>query len=68
VYVNDDNQFMRTWLKEQVLNVAEEDINCTAAVIAVAETVLVDLGFTSDTLAVEAWADKDVVEVLGLTT
>jgi hypothetical protein len=39
-------------LKEEMLDVAEKDINLTTTMIAVAETILMDLDFSRNTLAV----------------
>ena len=50
-----------------MLHVTEEDVNLTATMVVVAETVIMDLQFTSDTLAVKAGAGKDVVETHRLT-
>ena len=63
----DNNQLMGRWLEEQVLHVTEEDVNLTATVVVVAETVIVDLQFTSNTLAVKARPNVDIVKSHRLT-
>ena len=63
----DDNQLVRRGLEEQVLHVTEEDVNLTATMIVVAETIIVDLQFTSNTLAVKARPNEDVVQSPRLT-
>ena len=62
-----DNQLMGRRLEEQVLHVTEEDVNLTAAMVVVAETVVVDFQFTSNTLAVKARPNVDIVKSHGLT-
>ena len=66
--MDDYYQFTRTWLEEQMFDIAEEHINLTAAVVGVAETVLMDLDFASNTFTIETWPDKTVFEICGLTT
>ena len=34
--MNDNDQFGRTWLEEEVLDIAEEDVDCTTTVVAIA--------------------------------
>ena len=63
----DDNQFVRRGLEEQVLHVTEEHVNLTATMVVVAETIVVDLQFTSNTLAVKARPDEDIVKCHWLT-
>ena len=50
--MNDYDQLMGTRLKEEMLDVAKQNINNIASVITVAQTVLVDLDFTCDTFTV----------------
>ena len=63
----DDNQLVRRGLEEQVLHVTEEDVNLTATMVVVAETIVVDLQFTSNTLAVKARPNEDIVKSHRLT-
>ena len=63
----DDNQLMRRGLEEQMLHVTEEDVNLTATMVVVAETIVVDLQFTSNTLAVKARPNEDIVKSHRLT-
>lgn len=60
--VYDDNQLVRRRLEEEVLHVTKEDVNLTATMVVIAETVIVNLQFTSNTLAVKARAGEDIVE------
>ena len=66
--VYDNNQLVRGGLEEQVLHVTEEDVNLTATMVVVAETIIMDLQFASDTLAVKARPNEDIVESHWLTT
>ena len=50
--VNDDNQLVCTRLEEKVLDVAKENIDIVSAVISVSKTVLMDLYFTRNALAI----------------
>ena len=63
----DDNQLVRRRLEEQVLHVTEEDVNLTATMVVVAETIVVDLQFSSNTLAVKARPNEDIVKSHRLT-
>lgn len=63
----DDNQFLGRGLEEQVLHVTEEDVNLTATVVVVAETIVMDLQFTSNTLAVKTRPNVDIVKSHRLT-
>lgn len=65
--VYDDDQLVRRGLKEEMLHVTEEDVNLTATMVVVAETVIMDLQFTSNTLAVKARPGEDIVETHWLT-
>ena len=60
--VYDNDQLVRGGLKEQVLHVTEEDVNLTATMVMISESIVMDLQFASNTLAVEARPDKDIVE------
>ncbi len=64
VNVNNNNQFMRTWLEKQMLYVTEKDIDLTAPVIDVAKPILMDVHIPRDSLAIQSWPDKDVIEAL----
>lgn len=46
-----------------MLNVAKKHVNLAATMIRVAKTILVDLYFTSDSLTIQTWSNKDVVEI-----
>ncbi len=59
--VYDDNQFVRGRLEEEMLHITEEDVNLTATMVVVAETIVMDLQFSSNTLAVKARSSKDIV-------
>ena len=59
--VYDDNQFVRGRLEEEMLHIAEEDVNLTATMVVVAETIVMDLQLSSNTLAVKARSSKDIV-------
>ena len=63
----DDNQLVRRGLEEQVLHVTEEDVNLTATMVVVAETIVMDLQFTGNTLAVKARPNEDIVKSHRLT-
>lgn len=65
--VYDHDQLVRRGLEEEMLHVTKEDINLTAPMVVVAETVIMDLQFTSNTLAVKARAGEDIVETHWLT-
>lgn len=65
--VYDDDQLVRRGLEEEMLHVTEEDVNLAAAMVVVAETVIMDLQFTSNTLAVQARPSEDIVETHWLT-
>ena len=65
--VYDNNQLVRAGLKEQVLHVTEEDVNLTATMVVVAKTIVMDLQLASNTLAVKARPDEDIVESHWLT-
>ena len=58
----DDDELVRRGLEEEMLHVTEEDINLTAPMVVVTETVVMDLQFTSNTLAVKARAGEDIIE------
>ena len=60
--VYDNNQLVRGGLEEQVLHVTEEDVNLTATMVMISESIVMDLQFASNTLAVKARPDKDIVE------
>lgn len=65
--VYDNDQLVGGGLKEQVLHVTEEDVDLTAAMVVVAETIIMDLQFARNTLAVEARSDEDIVKSNWLT-
>lgn len=65
--VYDNDQLMDGGLEEQVLHVTEEDVDLTATMVVVAETIIMDLQFASNTLAVKARSDEDIVESHWLT-
>ena len=50
-----------------MLHVTEEDVNLTATMVVVAETIVMDLQFASNTLAVKARSGEDIVESYWLT-
>ena len=50
--MNDDDQLMGTRLKEEMLDVAEQDINDIGSVVTVAQPVLMNLDFTCNTFTV----------------
>ena len=41
--VYDDNQLVRGGLEEEMLHVTEENVNLTATMIVIAETIVMDL-------------------------
>jgi hypothetical protein len=43
--VDDDNELVGRWLEEEVLHIAEKNIDNAAARISVSETILVDFDF-----------------------
>ena len=65
--VYDDDQLVRRRLEKEMLHVAEEDVNLTATMVVVAETVIMNLQFTSNTLAVKARPGEDIIETHRLT-
>ena len=65
--VYDDNQLVRRGLEKEMLHVTEEDVNLTATMVVIAETIIMDLQFTSNTLAVQARPGEDIVETHRLT-
>ena len=65
--VYDDDQLLRRGLEKQMLHVTKQDVNLTATVVVVAKTIIVDLQFTSYTLAIEAGASVDIVKSDWLT-
>ena len=65
--VYDDDQLVRGGLEEKMLHVTEEDINLAATMVVVAETVVMDLKFTSNALAVQARPGEDVIKAYWLT-
>lgn len=66
--VNDDDQLMCARLEEKILNVAEENIDLTAAMICVAKTILVNFYFSRNTFTVESRPDEDIIQIRGLAT
>ena len=68
MHMNDDNQLMRAGLEEEVLDVAEKNIDLTATMVAVAQTILMNLYFSRNALAVKARSYKDVVKICWLAT
>lgn len=63
-----DNQLVSARLEKQVLDVTEEYVDLTTTEVGVAQTILVDFYFPSNTLTVKSRPNKDVVEICGLTT
>lgn len=63
----DNDQLMGGGLEEQVLHVTEEYVDLTATMVVVAETIIMDLQFASNTLAVKARSGEDIVESHWLT-
>ena len=62
VDVEDDDQLASTGLEEQVLDVAEEDVDLLAtSKVVVAETVLVDFDGATDALAFHRRTHEDVI-------
>ena len=61
-----NNQLVRARLKEEVLDVAEENIDLTATVVRIAQTVLVDFYLPSNTLTIESRAYENVIKIYGL--
>ena len=57
-----DDQLMCGRLEEKMLHVTEEYVDLTATMIVVAETVVMDLQFASDALAVKPRPSEDIVE------
>ena len=65
--VYDDDQLLCRRLEEEMLHVTEEDVNLTAPMVVIAETVVMNLQFTSDPLAVKAGTGEDIFERHWLT-
>lgn len=65
--VYDDDQLVRGGLEEEMLHVTEENVNLTATMIVIAETIVMDLQFTSNALAVKTRPGEDIVETYWLT-
>ena len=65
--VYDDDQLVGRRLEEEMLHVTEEDVNLTATMVVIAETIVMNLQFTSNPLAVKARAGEDIVERHRLT-
>ncbi len=65
--VNDHDQLMRRGLEKKMLHVTEKDVNLTATMVVVAETIIMNLQFTSNTLAVKTRPSEDIIESNWLT-
>ena len=65
--VYDDDQLVGRGLEEKMLHVTEENVDLTATMVVVAETIVVYLQFTGNTLSVKARAGEDIVETHWLT-
>jgi hypothetical protein len=61
--MDDDDQFVLTRLKEEMLDVAEENIDSVLGVERrlISETILVDLDLTRHTLTIHCRANEDIV-------
>ena len=66
--MNDNDQFMSTWLKEEVLHITKKNINVVPAVISISKTILVYLYLARNALAVKAWTNEYVLQTNRLAT
>lgn len=64
--MDNDNEFVGARLEEEVFDIAEENIDFAASMVDVAQTVLMDLDFAGDALAVQCWADEYAVQTIRL--
>jgi len=62
VTVDDNDEFLLGGLEEEVLNVAEENIDLDTTHVGITQTVLVDLNRTTDALALQGGTHEDVVK------
>ena len=60
--VYDDNKLVRGGLEEEMLHITEEDIDLTASMVVVAETIVVNLQFPSNTLPIKSRSGENIVE------
>ena len=65
--VNDHDQLVRRGLEKKMLHVTEEDVNLTATMVVVAETIIMNLQFTSNTFAVKTRPSEDIIKSHWLT-
>ena len=65
--VDDNDQLLRRRLEEEMLYVTKEDVNLTATMVVVAETIVMNFQFASNTLAIKARPGEDIVESNWLT-
>ena len=65
--MNDHDQLVGRGLEKEMLHVTEEDVNLTATMVVIAETIVMNLQFTSDTLAVKTRPSEDIIESHWLT-
>jgi hypothetical protein len=64
MHMNDHNQFMVTWLEEEMLDVAKENVHMLIAERRqIPETILVDFDFARDALSIQRWAKVDIREL-----
>lgn len=50
-----------------MLHVTEQDVDLTATMVVVAKTIIVDLQFASNTLAIKTRPSEDIIETYWLT-
>jgi hypothetical protein len=62
--MDNDNEFMRAGLEEEMLDVIENNVHLVTARVMITETILMDLDFARNTLAVHGWPDEDIVETI----
>lgn len=65
--VYDDDQLVCGRLEEEMLHVTEEDVDLTATMVVIAETIVMYFQFSGNPLAIKARAGEDIVERHRLT-
>ena len=60
--MDNDDELVGARLEEEMLDVAEQNINLVTTVVAIAQTVLVNLHFTRNALAVKSRSYKNGLE------
>jgi hypothetical protein len=66
MHMDDDNKLVCAWLEEQVLHIAEQDINMLVPKRRlISKTILVDLNLPWDSFSVQWWSEVDIWKLNG---